>query len=472
VRLAGWILAAGCLLGGAARVAIGIWDQGIYWPDEIYQSLEPAHRLVHGYGLVAWEFIEGARNWALPGLVAAVLWLAQLLGGDSPAAYLLWVRVVFALVALGTAWGIARLAATLGAAPLAAAAGATVFALAGPIVYFGHRALSGTASALPLVWGLALALDARKQRWRLWLGASLIGVAVLLRLQNGIFAVGVLAVLAGRRDWRALGEGFGVLCVWALLFGLLDRLTWGSWFHSALVYLRFNLIEGKASAWGTSPWTYYLRVLWGAMPGLSAALLVGVALSVRRAPGVFLVALAFVVLHSWIPHKELRFLLPVMPLVCALAAVGISSAAERWDARVLAGGSALLVMLSLASLGGAKSLNFGDLGAYPGAKAGQSAWRDFDDVNRLLLAAHDEPELCGLKMEVVHQAWTGGFTYLHRRVPYYSHDGAPRSSGHFNYVITWADRAPGRVAAQVGRVALVQLSPGCTPDPAYSWRLP
>ena len=32
-----------------------------------YQSLEPAHRLVFGYGMLAWEFIEGARNWALPG---------------------------------------------------------------------------------------------------------------------------------------------------------------------------------------------------------------------------------------------------------------------------------------------------------------------------------------------------------------------------------------------------------------------
>ena len=39
-------------------------DDGIYWPDEIHQSLEPAHRLVFGYGLIAWEFSDGARNWA------------------------------------------------------------------------------------------------------------------------------------------------------------------------------------------------------------------------------------------------------------------------------------------------------------------------------------------------------------------------------------------------------------------------
>ncbi|HEX8822710.1 MAG TPA: hypothetical protein VF794_22475, partial [Archangium sp.] len=58
------VLALG--VGAALRVWTALTDDGIYWPDEVFQSLEPAHRLVFGYGLKAWEFIEGARNWALP----------------------------------------------------------------------------------------------------------------------------------------------------------------------------------------------------------------------------------------------------------------------------------------------------------------------------------------------------------------------------------------------------------------------
>ena len=57
-------------VGAALRVWLALTDDGIYWPDEVFQSLEPAHRLVFGYGMRAWEFIEGARNWALPGVVA------------------------------------------------------------------------------------------------------------------------------------------------------------------------------------------------------------------------------------------------------------------------------------------------------------------------------------------------------------------------------------------------------------------
>src|SRR5262250_3404042 len=67
------LLAASLCAGFAFRAWLSFHDDGIYWPDEIYQSLEPAHRLVFGYGLIPWEFVQGARSWALPGLVAGLL---------------------------------------------------------------------------------------------------------------------------------------------------------------------------------------------------------------------------------------------------------------------------------------------------------------------------------------------------------------------------------------------------------------
>src|SRR3954447_8881518 len=58
--LARGLLLGALALGATLRVYLALTDDGLYWPDEIYQSLEPAHRLVFGYGLVAWEFIDGA----------------------------------------------------------------------------------------------------------------------------------------------------------------------------------------------------------------------------------------------------------------------------------------------------------------------------------------------------------------------------------------------------------------------------
>src|SRR3989442_2829366 len=71
-KIAFGVLGSVLFIGLAIRVWLSVNDDGIYWPDEIFQSLEPAHRLVFGYGLYAWEFVDGARNWAFPAFVAAL----------------------------------------------------------------------------------------------------------------------------------------------------------------------------------------------------------------------------------------------------------------------------------------------------------------------------------------------------------------------------------------------------------------
>ena len=54
------------------RIWAAVFDQGVFWPDEIFQSTEPAHTFAFGYGYVAWEFQDGARSWLFPGAIG--LW--------------------------------------------------------------------------------------------------------------------------------------------------------------------------------------------------------------------------------------------------------------------------------------------------------------------------------------------------------------------------------------------------------------
>jgi len=471
-------------VGAVMRVFVVFTDDGIYWPDEIYQSFEPAHRLVFGYGLVPWEYIDGARTWALPGFVAGILELCKLVGLDRPTAYIPAVKLVFVLVSLGTAWGVYRLARVLGASELAAATGSALFSVAAPVVYFAPRAMSENLSALPVMWGLALVLEKDVARKWLWLGASLLGCAVLFRLQTAVFCVGALAILGARKQWPQLRDVFLVLCGWAVLFGLLDAATWHDapgarafgLFHSAVVYLRFNLLEGRAAGWGTAPWFFYVKVLFKSMPGLAVVLLVGLLLSLKRAPGVAATALAFFVLHSLVGHKEYRFLLPVLPLFFALVSVGLEALTLKRQApqgrvpMLQALGIALALFSAGVSALTFRSLTFGDLGAYA-ERAGSSAWDDFGAVNRLLLAGSRQADLCGLRIDVAHLAWTGGSTYLHRNAPLYM-GREPPQSGHFNYVLTRAGSGLPEVATDSG-LALVHLPAAtCVPDPGYTWRLP
>jgi hypothetical protein len=499
--------------GFAVRLLLALTDDGLYWPDEVYQSLEPAHRLVFGYGLVAWEFVEGARSWALPGLLAGLLQLGVWLGLAAPRGYLALTEAAFCLAGVATAAGAWRLARAHGASEAGALAAAALFALPAPALYFAPRAMSETASALPLVWGFALCLAPEAaapggSAWRRRLGASLLGLSVLLRLHAAVLC----AVLLGQLLWRGLAAARGgaagsgaarggaagsgaagggasggplplavalrpaaevgaVLLLWALVFGALDRLTWGGWFHSAQVYWRFNVVEGKAAQWGVAPFAYYAVHLWRSAPLPVLCLgLLGLA-GARRSAGLLVAAAAFLLLHSFVPHKELRFVLPALPLLAAAAGVGVDALAggearARW---ALAGAVLVAGALSAAQ---APRLTFGQLGAYGPERARVSAWDDSGDVNRLLLAAHREADLCGLKVEAVHLAWTGGHSTLHRPVPLYPHTGPGRASGHFNYVITSQPGAGAEVRAREGGLVLARLAPACTPDPGYAWRLP
>ena len=186
------LLFAALGLGALLRVWASA-DDGIYWPDEIYQSFEPAHRLVYGYGMQAWEFIEGARNWSFAFLVAVLLKLSWVFGLSMPAQYIAVVKGFFAACGVAAVLGVYRLARTLGAEEFFAAAGAAAFSLAAPVIYFAPRAMAENALAACAVWGLALLLDKEAPRKHALLGAALLGLGVLFRLQGAVYCVGALA---------------------------------------------------------------------------------------------------------------------------------------------------------------------------------------------------------------------------------------------------------------------------------------
>ena len=459
--------------GAAARIWLSYVDDGVYWPDEIYQSLEPAHRLVFGYGLISWEYGLGARSWALPGVVAALLWFMQTAGLDDPRQYLLGVRFLMSGFAVATSWAAYWLARRHGAAPVFAACGAAVFALAGPAVYFGPKALSETASTLPVVAGLALALRPRAGKRDHLVGVALLCVATTLRLHNAIFCLALITVWAGQRNWRALRDGLLVMAVGALALGLLDKLTWGGWFQSAVLYLRFTFTMGGGPVTGDSPATYYAAMFFRSMPFVMLAVAaLAVPASFRARSLAFVIAIVLLA-HTLTPNKSYRYLIALIPLAGALAAVGLQWLSDRRGRGAALASGAVLLLTCVWSLGTMRGLTFGDLGPYENTRPRDSAFDDMGPVNRLLIAASRQTDLCGLRIETTHLTWTGGYSYFHRNVPLYPMTGPDRSSGRYNYIITTTGETAGNPVADDGGFVLRRLGGGpCGADPAYDWRLP
>jgi phosphatidylinositol glycan class B len=81
------------------RLSPTIFHPSLNWGDEIYQAIEPAHRLVYGDGLVTWEFAGRIRSWILPGLIAGIMQVTRLFS-LGPTFYLPAIAVCFATLSL------------------------------------------------------------------------------------------------------------------------------------------------------------------------------------------------------------------------------------------------------------------------------------------------------------------------------------------------------------------------------------
>jgi hypothetical protein len=415
-------------------------EHGVVWPDEVYQSLEQAHRLVYGFGFLPWEFHVGARSWAFPGLLSIPVGLASFAGLDPVRAPVFAARGAMALVSVGTVALTMRLAHKLRGAEAALAAGclSVGFPLA---TLFATRCMSEVASAPCLVGAALLALAPTTPR-RAALGGMLAAMACFFRFQNGIVAAGLFVVLVVQKPktaafWYAAGAAIG-----AVAGGLLDALTWGSPFHSLIANVGFNL-SGKAEAFGVAPFTFYATVL-AQSTGLGlVAIAIGWAFAARKDTGLAIVLGAYVLIHSLVPHKEVRFLMPIVPLALALSGAGLADAfawiESRLEARTakitFAGvvGAALVLMLQRTV-----SLTRMDLG-YP-ARGEPSAWHYLEDYNRLLWDAGTRDDVCGLLLVGTQPVRVGGYSYLRRNVPLLGASAVLRPDDRaINYVIAPSD---------------------------------
>lgn len=91
----------------------------------------------------------------------------------------------------------------------------------------------------------------------------------------------------------------------------------------------FNTYENRSHEWGTYPFSWYFTDALPRAIGIWMPFVVFGAATNGKARVVALVALSFVTTYSFLPHKELRFVFPALPLCDACAAVGVAETYRR-----------------------------------------------------------------------------------------------------------------------------------------------
>lgn len=134
--------------------------------------------------------------------------------------------------------------------------------------------------------------------------ASLLGIIILVEVFAGRLSI------ANLFKW-GVPTGLAILGTTVAI----DSYFWQRWLWPEGEVLWFNVVLNKSSDWGTAPWSWYL---YSAIPRAlcSSLLLVPVGVVVDpRVKTLLLPAVGYVLLYSFLPHKELRFILYVFPLL-------------------------------------------------------------------------------------------------------------------------------------------------------------
>jgi hypothetical protein len=343
LRLVFWALV---LVGLAERFAAAHYSNlGIEHPDEHQQYLEQAYRRCHdGYGYAFWEQDRGMRHLLYSDTLALFLRSFDGLGIHDAFTQATLLRcivagLVFGVLAL-TAWLWLRSGHTAAAFFLLFLQVVSI-----DVIYIQVRLLTENAMAVPLVLGMLLERRHPRLAGLCW------AIMFAVRFQSafliagfGLWSLGAdWQVWRGGESWwrafaptRRLAEG--------LLLGLMfvgwydtryevwyDLRTYERWFHSPIEYVRANVLEDKASQFGVQPWYTYLvhstRNLLLMSP-IFLFMLLPIAKSQAR---LFFVAGMYVLAHSLVGHKELRFMWGVAPIGMILLSLGFESLYAKWQ---------------------------------------------------------------------------------------------------------------------------------------------
>jgi hypothetical protein len=158
---------------------VGVLQLGRLHPDEVFQFLEPALHKAYGYGILAWEWQTGLRNWSAPLLFS---WLFR--AGDQFGIHDAQARRALVALPLWALHGMALFSVyRLAERRLLPSRARWVMGLIGLwsiVVTWAGRTMSEAISAGFLVWALDR-LDARGKPRDAALGGALLGLSVVAR---------------------------------------------------------------------------------------------------------------------------------------------------------------------------------------------------------------------------------------------------------------------------------------------------
>lgn len=339
------------------------FSEGYYHPDEHFQIIEFGQFLLgeNDRTNLAWEHKAQIRPALQPMMAAGLISSFRMMGMNDPFFIAFVLRAITALAALGVYLLMARMVAA--AIPQADSKwffmALCVFLWFMPFI--SVRFSSEQWSALTFLLGVYLVTQCTglKKGWLILLGIGILwGFSFFLRFQTAFALLGVGAWLIWVQKRKiadiALLVAGGLLSVGFCVY--LDYLLYDKWVFTPYNYYKVNVVEDKASTFGTEPWWgYFSSLFFDMILPLSIVLLLLAMQGIRNhLKHVFVwVFIPFLLGHMLISHKEIRFLFPMaIPFLFFVTAGWVHWKAKLGGNLLFKGATTLLVLFNIFFLAG------------------------------------------------------------------------------------------------------------------------
>jgi GPI mannosyltransferase 3 len=286
-------------------------------PDNVYQVLEPAHRIVHGYGLMAWEHFRGIRP-PLHIIISSTIFEAARLGGfRDTSAVIFGNRALMAFISLMTVYYAYKIGSEL------YGENAGLFS-AYVLIFSTYVSLwsAETSSQIPSSFFVLPALLSFYRGFKLdnkrqyFFSGLLVGVGFMFRFDIAIFLFPMAAFLLFYGWKKYLLQVFVGFLLAILVQGLFDMVYYGGFLHSPINFVIADFFE-ELPTLGSAPATYYLEIF-----RIHPHFLLLLPLIFERKKETYLLllmAFSFFGVYTLISHKELRYVFAFVPLYSILA---------------------------------------------------------------------------------------------------------------------------------------------------------
>ncbi len=319
------------------RLLAAIFAKGWGMFDDHYIVIESAQSWVDGHDYNNWlPWSPGntgptAHNFFYPGINFLFFALMKFLHLNDPQLKMFFMRLILAAWSLITVYYGYRITESLGGKNPARLAG-ILLALFWFMPWMSVRNLVEMV-CVPFIilgyWFIVRPENKTKPALSWFIAGLFLGLATDIRLQAVFFPIGLgIWLLFQGKLKPLLSLAAGSLLTFILFEGGIDFVIWGKPFIEIYTYATLSLTE--INDYIVLPWYNYFLVLGGMLiPPISIFLFWGFIRKWKQYLLVFLPILLFLLFHSWVPNKQERFIIPMIPLFIMIGSIGWTGFREK-----------------------------------------------------------------------------------------------------------------------------------------------